>query len=80
MKICDEGAVNLAAVIVKRAVQDWRNARRKLRKRPHSPNAAQYKSEIDECERFFRSAYFERITGINGAAFVRMLHEQEERA
>ena len=77
MQICDQGAINLMAGIVKRTNQDWRNARRNLNKRPRSKNAAQHEVTIIECERFFRSAYFSRLTGLNGEKFIRRLRKQE---
>ena len=77
MQICDEGALDLLAGIIRRATQDWKNAKRALRRRPYADNAKIREAEVKECERFFRSAYFARMTGINGEAFIRMLREQE---
>lgn len=77
MQICDEGALDLLAGIIKRATQDWKNAKRNLRRRPNSNSAVLHKAMIGECEGFFRSAYFARMTGINGEAFIRMLYEVE---
>lgn len=77
MQICDEGAIDLLAGIVKRATQDWKNAKRNLRRRPYSTTAVIHETVIKECEGFFRSAYFTMMTGINGEAFIRMLREQE---
>ena len=77
MEICDQGAINLLAGIIKRTNQDWRNAQRNLCKRPRSKNAAQHEIVIIECERFFRSAHFARITGLNGEAFIRALKDKE---
>lgn len=78
MQICDEGALDLLAGIIRLATQDWKNARRSLRRRPYSAKAVIYEAEIKECERFFRSAYFSKMTGINGEAFIRMLREEEK--
>lgn len=36
MQICDEGVLNLLTGIVKRSTQDWKNAKRSLRKNPYS--------------------------------------------
>ena len=77
MQICDEGVLDLLEGIVKRATQDWKNAKRNLRRRPYSKNAVIHETVVIECERFFRSRYFARMTGINGEAFIRMLKEQE---
>lgn len=77
MQICDEGALDLLAGIIRRATQDWKNAKRNLRRRPYAKTAALHEIVVSECESFFRSAYFARMTGINGEAFIRMLREQE---
>lgn len=77
MHICDEGALDLLAGIVKRATQDWKNAKRSLRRRPYHQSAVMNEAIVSDCERFFRSAYFARMTGCNGEAFLRMLREQE---
>jgi hypothetical protein len=77
MQICDEGALDLLAGIVRRAIMDWKNAKRNLRRRPYAENAVIHERAVKECEGFFRSAYFARMTGINGEAFIRMLREQE---
>lgn len=77
MQICDDGTTNLLAGIVKRAVLDWKHARRCLRKNPYSKNAVIHEGEIIDIERFFRSPHFARMTGISGDAFIHMLREQE---
>ena len=77
MQICDQGAIKLLAGVVKRTTKDWKNAQRSLRKRPNSKNAVQHERTISECERFFRSAHFARMTGINGEAFLKRLMEKE---
>ncbi len=79
MQICDEGALNLLGGIIKRTTQDWQNAQYNLRRWPHSKNAVLHETMIIECERFFRSAYFSRLTGLNGEFFIRTLREQEGR-
>lgn len=77
MQICDQGALDLMAGIVKQAVTDWQNAQRNLRRRPHSKNAVDHEMMINECERFFRSPHFARITGLDGKAFILALKEKE---
>lgn len=77
MQICDEGALDLLAGIVKRAIMDWKNAKRSLRRRPYAESAKIHEAVIKECEVFFRSRYFAGLTGMNGEAFIRMLREQE---
>lgn len=77
MQICDEGALDLLAGIIRRATQDWKNAKRSLRRRPYADSAKVHEVMVKECEVFFRSRYFTGLTGINGEAFIRMLREQE---
>lgn len=77
MQICDEGALDLLAGIIRRATMDWKNAKRSLRRRPYADDAKIREAEVKECEVFFRSRYFTGLTGINGEAFIRMLREQE---
>ena len=77
MQICDEGALDLLAGIVKRAIMDWKNAKRSLRRQPYAHDAKIREAEVKECEVFFRSRYFAGLTGINGESFIRMLREEE---
>lgn len=77
MQICDQGALNLMAGIVKQAAQGWHNAQRNLRMHPRSKKAVEHEMVINECERFFRSPHFARITGLDGKAFIRALKENE---
>ena len=77
MQICDEGALDLLEGIIRRATQDWKNAKRALRRRPYAHDAKIREAEVKECESFFRSRYFASLTGCNGDAFIRMLREQE---
>ena len=65
---------NLANAIVLQAVKDWRAAVKKLRKRPTHEESIRTKNE---CERFFRSAWFEGLTSVNGEAILRKLKEEE---
>ena len=65
---------NLANAIVLQAVKDWRSAVRKLKKRPRYDPAKQMR---DDCERFFRSGWFEELTGMDGSAILRKLKQEE---
>ena len=65
---------NLANAIVLQAVKDWRSAVRTLKKRPRYDPAKQMK---EECERFFRSDWFEQLTGVDGSVILRKLKQEE---
>ena len=65
---------NLANAIVLLAVKDWREAVGKLKKRPRHKPAAIKK---EECERFFRSEWFEELTSVDGNIILRKLKEEE---
>lgn len=72
----DLGVNNLVVGIVRQDVQDWRNARRRLKKHPNNKTT---EGIIIDCERFFRSAYFETLTNMNGKKFLEQLKDEEER-
>lgn len=76
IELSDAGATNLVCAIVEVAVRDWRHSRKKLKKNPGSLDADRC---VKECERFFRSRYFENLTGMNGKEFLARLKGQEER-
>ena len=65
---------NLANAIVLLAVKDWRGAMGKLKKRPRHKPALKKK---EEGERFFRSEWFEELTGVEGSIILRKLKEEE---
>ena len=65
---------NLANAIVLQAVKDWRSAVKTLKKRPRYDPAKQMK---EECERFFRSDWFEQLTGVDGSVILRKLKQEE---
>lgn len=67
-----EGAELLVQQIVKQAVYDWRNAKRRLRKHPHNPDL---QATVIECERFFLSGWFNTLTDLNGRLFLEKLQE-----
>lgn len=75
-RIDDQGLMNLVGGIVRKAVDDWQKAKRRLRK---CPTAKKAEWVVIDCERFFLSEYFYGLTGVNGADFLKQLEEQEER-
>lgn len=71
--IDDKGLENLVCGIVKKAVDDWRKAKRRLRKCPTSQMA---QGIVIDCETFFKSDYFYNLTGMDGKEFLKKLKEQ----
>ena len=63
----------LAQAIIMQAVRDWRAARWKLSVNPNNRFAA---SDIYACERFFRSAWFQRLTTADGEWILRCMREE----
>ena len=63
----------LAGAIVMQAVKDWRKAVKTLKKRPRYEAAKQMR---DECERFFRSEWFEELTSVDGSVILRKLKQE----
>lgn len=76
MEMDSKGAVNLVCAIVRTAVRDWKSAKRRLKRNPGNLNA---EGVVIDCECFFRSAFFENLTGMDGREFQRRLNKQEER-
>lgn len=72
----------LANAIICRAADDYKDAlrilkhRRHDRPRSHAEICAQLTK--NDCERFFKSSYFEMITGANGEYIMRKLKEEFE--
>ena len=64
---------NLANAIVLQAVKDWRKAVKTLKKRPRYETTKQMR---DECERFFRSEWFEELTSVDGSVILRKLKQE----
>ena len=64
---------NLANAIVLQAVKDWRKAVKTLKKRPRYEAAKQMR---DDCERFFRSDWFEELTSVDGSVILRKLKQE----
>lgn len=74
VKICDEGAKRLIVGIVKLAAADWRRSYRRLKKEPNN-YAANYR--IVDCERFFCSVHFARLTATDGREMLARMMEEE---
>jgi len=72
--IDDKGLENLVCGIVKKAVDDWQKAKRRLRKCPTSKMA---EGIVIDCEAFFKSDYFYNLTGMDGSEFLKRLKEQD---
>ena len=64
---------NLANSIILQAVKDYREARKKLKKRPKNEDA---KLMISDCEAFFRSEWYRALTDIDGEMLIRKLREE----
>ena len=70
-----EGYKNLAGAVVLQAVKDWRDAAKKVSKKPENPEACRMKSK---CEEFFRSDWFYELSGLEGVYILRKLKEENE--
>ena len=68
-----DGYEELANAIVLQAVKDWRKAVKTLKKKPRKESAKQMK---EECERFFRSEWFEELTSVDGSVILRKLKQE----
>lgn len=64
---------NLANAIILQAAKDYREARKKLRKRPKNEDA---KLMISDCEAVFRSEWFKALTNIDGEMLLEKLREE----
>ena len=73
MQLNETGVNNLVCAIVKKAVDDWRDAKRKSRR---NPGNKLIQGEIIDCENFFKSDYFEGLTGMDGKEFLNRLKKQ----
>ena len=65
---------NLANSIILQAVKDYREARKKLKKRPKNEDA---KLMISDCEAFFRSDWYRALTDVDGEMLIRKLREEK---
>ena len=64
---------NLANAIFIQAAKDYKKALRRLKKFPRDKEVRHTKRD---CERFFRSGWFERLTDLNGEVLIRKLNEE----
>ncbi len=64
---------NLANAIILQAVKDYRAALKKLSRGRKNSNAEYMKQD---CERFFRSKWFEALTSVDGEILIRKLNEE----
>ena len=64
---------NLANAIVLSAVKDYRDALKRLNKKPNNKLAA---DERDDIERFFRSGYFAILTEIDPEYLIDRLNKE----
>lgn len=64
---------NLANAIVLQAVKDWREAKRKLKRKPRNENA---KLVVEDCEAFFLSEWFSTLTAVDGRMLLTKLQEE----
>ena len=63
----------LANAIILQAVKDYREAKKKLKKRPKNEDA---KLTVLDCEAFFRSEWFKALTEVNGEVLLKRLREE----
>lgn len=61
---------NLANAIILRAVKDYRDALKKLNKRPNYVPAKEMKAEV---ERFFHSEWYRELTSVDGDFLIEKL-------
>lgn len=68
-----DGYERLAIAIIKQAANDYRSALRGLKKNPHYDGAQHMKRD---CERFFRSQFFDTLTTLDGEWLMDRLREE----
>lgn len=64
---------NLANAIVLQAVKNYRDALKRLKKKPSNQSAM---SDAMECERFFRSDWYKALTSVDGEYLIQKLREE----
>ena len=65
---------NLANAIILSAVKDYRDAKRKLKRKPRNEDA---KLMVEDCERFFCSDWFGALSNVDGKALLKRLKEED---
>lgn len=63
----------LANAIIVQAAKDYAKALRRLKKFPHDKEVQYVKQD---CERFFRSGWFEVLTDLNGEVLIQRMNEE----
>ena len=63
---------NLANAIVLQAVKDYRDALKRLKKKPRNQAVM---SDAMECERFFHSGRYKALTSVDGEYIIQKLRE-----
>ena len=63
----------LANAIVLQAVKDYRDALKRLKKKPGNQAAM---SDAMECERFFHSGWYKTLTSVDGEYLIQKLREE----
>ena len=71
----EEGYFALAEAIIRQAVEDYRDAYLRLLRKPDDETAAK---EVGKIRKFFRSAYFSVISGLDGPLILRKLTKMAE--
>ena len=66
---------DLAIGIIVMAAKDYRLALRQLKRNPHNRAALEM---VRDCEKFFRSEYYETLTNVDGGYLIRKLREEVE--
>lgn len=66
----DSGCIALIEAVVKQAAKDYLQALRSLKSRKRA-------ARIRETAGFFRSAYFRRLTGMNGNRLLEQIRKEE---
>ena len=64
---------DLANAIILMAVKDYRDALKKLKKRPRYGPAHDIKNEV---ERFFRSDWYRELTSVDGNVLIKKLQAE----
>ena len=64
---------NLANAVILQAAKDYRRALHRLKKAPWEKDAKRRKRD---CERFFRSSWFQTLTSLDGEVLIETLHRE----
>lgn len=72
----EEGREKLANGIILQAVKDYREALKRLKKKPHDRDAQAVKGEV---ELFFHSPWYAILTDVDSGMLIRKLGEEADR-